>query len=116
MEKDPKRTISGIHDDISYKHVRQVLSAQYNIGYMIPDIQVVNVDRWGDRSMKLHHKMVGRRPLDGEETIEVLKHLAFLWGYDIYLDSIDEEDQIRASFTVKEDGTLLDVFLDDEDG
>jgi stage V sporulation protein R len=60
--------------------------------------------------------MVGRRPLDGEETIEVLKHLAFLWGYDIYLDSIDEEDQIRASFTVKEDGTLLDVFLDDEDG
>jgi len=115
-ENDPKLEVSGIHDDISYKYIKQSLSAQYNIGYNIPDIQVVEVDRWGDRSLKLQHKMVGRRPLEGEETTEVLRNLAFLWGYDVYLDSVDEKDQTRASFTVKEDGSLLDVFLDDEDG
>jgi spore cortex formation protein SpoVR/YcgB (stage V sporulation) len=116
LEKDPKLEVSGIHDDLSFKQVKQALAAQYNIGYQIPDIQVVNVDRWGDRSMKLQHNMVGRRPLNGEETIEVLKHLSYLWGYDIYLDSVDEDDMIRASFKVNEDGTTLDVFLDDDDG
>jgi spore cortex formation protein SpoVR/YcgB (stage V sporulation) len=116
MEQDPKLTVSGIHDDLSFKYVKQALAHQYNIGYQIPDIQVVNVDRWGDRSITLQHNMVGRRPLHGEETIEVLKHLSLLWGYDVYLNSVDDNDQIRASFTIKEDGTLLDVFLDDEDG
>ncbi len=116
FEKDPKLEVSGIHDDISYKYIRQALSAQYNIGYNIPDIQVVNVDRWGDRSMRLQHKMVSNRPLKGEETTEVLRNLASLWGYDVYLDSVDEDDQVRASYSIKEDGSLLDVFLDDDDG
>ena len=116
LEKDPKLTVSGIHDDINFKYVKQALANQYNIGYQIPDIQVVNVDRWGDRSITLQHNMVSRRPLNGEETIEVLKHFSYLWGYDVYLNSVDDEGTIRASFTITEDGTLLDVFLDDDDG
>ncbi len=116
-ERDPKMLVSGIHDDICYKHVKQALSAQYNIGYHIPDIQVVSVDRWGDRSMKLQHNMVGRRPLHNEETLEVLKHLSYLWGYDVYLDSIDDKGQLRAAFSIKEGSEpLLDVFMDDHDG
>ena len=116
MEKDPKLLISGIHDDQSFQTVRRALAAQYNIGYSIPDIQVYNVDRWGDRSIKLRHTMVGNRPLRAEETTEVLKHFALLWGYDVYLKSVDENDQVRAQYAIKDGETLLDVFLDDDDG
>ncbi len=116
MERDPKLVISGIHDDMSFQTVRRALAAQYNIGYAIPDIQVFNVDRWGDRSLTLRHPMVGHRPLKAEETTEVLKHLATLWGYDVYLNSVDDKDQVRATYAIKNDETLLDVFLDDDDG
>ena len=115
-EKDPKMRVSGIHDDASYTTIKKALSGQYNIGYSIPDIQVFDVDRWGDRSLTLQHNMVGRRPLKTEETTEVLKYLSELWGYDVYLDSVDESGTIRASYAIKEDETLLDVFLDDDDG
>ncbi|KKL84174.1 hypothetical protein LCGC14_1967370 [marine sediment metagenome] len=116
LERDPKLLISGIHDDQSFQTIRRALAAQYNIGYSIPDIQVYNVDRWGDRSIKLRHTMVGNRPLRTEETTEVLKHFATLWGYDVYLNSVDENGQVRAQYAIKDDETLLDVFLDDDDG
>ncbi|KKL85698.1 hypothetical protein LCGC14_1952160, partial [marine sediment metagenome] len=116
LEQHPKLEISGIHDDMSFQTVRRALAAQYNIGYFIPDIQVQNVDRWGDRSLTLRHSMVGNRPLRTEETTEVLKHLASLWGYDVYLNSVDDNEKVRASYAIKEDGPLLDIFLDDEDG
>jgi spore cortex formation protein SpoVR/YcgB (stage V sporulation) len=66
--------------------------------------------------MSLQHNMVGRRPLNGEEAIKVLEHLSFLWGYDVYLDSVDENENVRASFAIKDGQTLLDVFLDDDNG
>ena len=117
LEKDPKMQVSGIHDDASYQTVKRALSAQYNIGYSIPDIQVVDVDRWGDRSITLNHIMVGNRPLETEETTEVMKQLSLLWGYDVYLNSIDENDQVRATFAIKDGADpQLDVFLDDDEG
>lgn len=112
-EADPKFLIAGIHNSQGYKSVRDALSKQYNFGYMIPDIQVFNVDRWGDRTLTLRHFMVNRKPLEPETTTETLKHVAFLWGYDVKLESVDEMHNIRASFEVQEDETLLDVFLDD---
>ena len=113
-EKDPKLEVSGIHDDLGYKTVRDALSRQYNIGYVIPDIQVSNVDIWGDRSMTLQHYMVNRRPLDTDTATETLKYLSFLWGYPIKLESVDETGEVRAIFDIKEDETILDIFLDDD--
>lgn len=112
-EDDPKYLIAGIHNMQGYKTVREALAKQYNFGYMIPDIQVFDVDRWGDRTLTLRHFMVNRKPLEPETTTETLKHVAFLWGYDVKLESVDEQHHVRASFEVQEDETLLDVFLDD---
>lgn len=112
-EADPKYLVSAIHNKQGYKSVRDALSKQYNFAYMIPDIQVVNVDRWGDRSLVLRHSMVNRRPLEPETTTETLKKIALLWGYDVKLESVDEGGEVRASFEVQGDKTLLDVFLDD---
>lgn len=114
-EKDPKLEVSGTQRDVpGYKTVRDALSKQYNIGYVIPDIQVSNVDTWGDRSMTLQHYMVNKRPLDTESATETLKYLSFLWGYPIKLESVDEAGEVRAIFDIKEDETVLDIFLDDD--
>lgn len=59
--------------------------------------------------------MVNKRPLDLESTNGVLKYLSFLWGgYPIKLESVDAEGAVRAMFDIKEDETIVDIFLDDD--
>lgn len=113
-ERDAKLEVSGIHNEQGYKIVREALSHQYNYGYHIPDIQVSNVNRWGDRTMTLKHYMVNKRPLEPESATEVLKHLAFLWGYNVKLESVDPGGKARAVFDIQDNETLLDVYLDDD--
>lgn len=100
MDDDTQKDIeiTAIHDESGYQKVRENLSAQYNLGNREPNIQVVNVDVRGDRSLTLHHSRFNRRPLDEESTEEVLKHLYRLWGFDIHLHSI-EGDDIKQSFS-----------------
>jgi len=112
-EEDPKLEVSGIHNTQGYVEVRDALSKQYNIGYKIPDIQVYNVDRWGDRSMQLRHYMVNNVPLDRESTIDTLRYVSYLWGYDVKLESVDINNQARASYQNLESEIALDIFLED---
>lgn len=112
-ENDPKLEVSAIHNKQGYKRVRNDLAAQNNIGYMIPDIQVVDVDRWGDRTMTLRHYMVNNRPLNPEQTVDTLVHLAYLWGYNVKLESVGTDDKVRAVFDMQDQEVLMDMFLDD---
>lgn len=114
-EQDPKLLISGIHNKQGYKTVRDALSRQYNIGYKIPDIQVYNVNRWGDRSLTLRHYMVNKRPLDPESTNDTLRFISYLWGYDVRLESVDTNEDIRAIYDIKESENILDIFLEEDD-
>jgi len=109
---DPKLEITAIHDKSGYVKVREALSRQYNIAYMIPDIQVYDVDRWGDRSLTLKHFMTSARPLNPEMATRVLEHLTFLWGYDVTLKSIDQNNNTHAVYTLSENNKLLDIFVD----
>ena len=113
-EKDPKLLISGIHNEQGYKIVRDALAKQYNIGYKVPDIQVYNVDRWGDRTLTLRHYMVNKRPLEPTSTTHTLNFISYLWGYRVKLESVDENDEIRAIYDIVDDKSVLDIFLDDE--
>lgn len=81
--------VSAIHDEMGYKRVRELLSAQYNLGNREPNIQIYNVDIRGDRSLTLHHYQFNRKPLHEEHTNEVLKHVHRLWGFDVHLHSVD---------------------------
>lgn len=115
-DRDPELEISGIHNERGYKTVRSALSRQNNIGYfMIPDIQVVDVDRWGTRTISLKHTMVDRVPLDQVAATNTLKHLSWLWGYPAKLESVDETGNVKFECTVSsgDDKTQVDVFLDD---
>lgn len=114
-EQDPKLEVSGIHNKQGYKIVRDSLAQQYNIGYHFPDIQVVDVDRWGDRTLTLRHYTVNNRPLHPDQTIDTLTHLAYLWGYNVRLESgVDSDGKIKAIYDLQGEETLLDIFLDDD--
>ena len=88
-DREEKLEIAAIHDDAGYRQVRQLLAEQYNLGNREPNIQVWNVDVYGDRSLTLRHYMHNRRPL-GESTPEMLRHIARLWGYTVRIESVDE--------------------------
>lgn len=113
-EKDPKLEVSAIQNKQGYKEIREKLSKQYNIGYRTPDIQVTNVDRWGDRSLTLQHNRLNGRPLDTEDTVETLKHLEYLWGYNVKLESLDDKGNVRSSIDLGDEETIVDVFLEDD--
>ena len=84
--------VSAIHDDSGYRHLRETLAAQYNLGNREPNVQIWNIDRRGDRSLTLRHQQHDRKPL-GDSTGEVLKHLHRLWGFDIHLE-VCQGDQL----------------------
>jgi spore cortex formation protein SpoVR/YcgB (stage V sporulation) len=88
-DHNEKLEIPAIHDDAGYRQVRQTLAEQYNLGNREPNIQVWNVDVYGNRSLTLRHFMHDRRPL-GDSTPEMLRHIARLWGYDVRIESVDE--------------------------
>ncbi len=90
--------VSAIHDDEGYKKVRTALSRQYELTSSEPNIQVYNVDRWGDRTLILHHHLVNSRYLDGESANEVLRHTSKLWGFAVKLETIDGSGRVKARF------------------
>ena len=98
-EDDPELEVSAIHDESGYRHLRESLSRQYDLGSREPNIQVWSVNLRGDRSLTLRHTQQQGRPLN-EDTVEVLKHLARLWGFDVHLESVDAQGAIQRRWTV----------------
>ncbi|WP_421683505.1 SpoVR family protein [Stutzerimonas urumqiensis] len=87
--------VPAIHDEDGYRTIRELLAAQYNLGNREPNVQIWNVNRRGDRSLTLRHQQHDRKPL-GESTEDVLKHLHRLWGFDVHLESM-QDDQVAAT-------------------
>ncbi|MEQ5835304.1 SpoVR family protein [Marinobacter sp. NFXS9] len=106
-EEEDVYRITAIHDEMGYRALREKLARQYNLSYREPNIQVWNVDLRGDRSLTLRHVPVDGVPL-GDSTVEVIRHVHRLWGFDVHLESVD-------------DGTVVEEFhipphhLDDDD-
>ena len=89
--------VKAIHNDEGYRALRETLSQQYNLSYREPDIQVESVNLRGDRSLTLNHYMSERRPL-GNDTYEMLRHIHHIWGYDVYLNSVEPDGRRTRSY------------------
>ena len=89
-EKKSNLNVSAIHDEKGYRHIRQALADQYNLGSREPNLQIYKVDRRGDRSLTLRYEPYNNRPLN-EETDEVLKHLSRLWGFTVRVETLTED-------------------------
>ena len=99
-EVNPYLEVDAIHDDSGYRQLRENLAAQYNLGNREPNIQVYNVDVRGDRSLTLRHYMHKGRPLDEDSTSEIIKHIHRLWGFDVKMESVDEESIVQYEHTL----------------
>jgi stage V sporulation protein R len=87
-EHESDYEVANIHDDAGYKAIREKLSSQYHLENILPDIQIVDFDFDGDRTLYLKHTMKNGIPL-GESTEEMLKHVHRMWGFDVLLESFD---------------------------
>ncbi len=98
-EKQSELEVSAIHDDAGYRRVREALSRQYDLGSREPNIQVWNVNLRGDRSLTLRHVQHNERPLD-DGALEVLKHVARLWGFGVQLESVNAAGAVTKQWAV----------------
>ncbi len=89
-DSKPHLEVAAIHNQEGYQQVRQMLSAQYNLSNIEPNIQVYNADIGGDRSLTLHFVPNKRAPLAGNYP-EVMKHLHRLWGFTVKLEQINAD-------------------------
>jgi len=89
--------VADIHDEEGYHHIRQLLSENYNLSNVDPDIQVYHVHRKTDRSLTLRYTQRKQRPLS-DEAQEVLKHVYRLWGFPVKLECVSEEGNIESLF------------------
>jgi spore cortex formation protein SpoVR/YcgB (stage V sporulation) len=97
-EDEEDLLVAAIHDERGYKGVRRAISRQHDLSRRDPDIHIVDVDLAGDRRLDLTHRVHDGVTLDEDEAERVLRRLADLWGYDVRLNEIEEEeDEIIAT-------------------
>jgi stage V sporulation protein R len=92
-QRDPELHVTAIHDEAGYQHLREVLSAQYNLSINDPNIQVYQVNTEGDRAMTLHHIRHQNRPLNAD-TEQVLRYLHQLWKFPVRIESYDSNGEL----------------------
>ena len=102
-EINPYLEVDAIHNESGYRQLRENLAAQYNLGNREPNIQVFNVDVRGDRSLTLRHYMHQNRPLEVKSTSEILKHVHRLWGFDVKLESVDLDNEVKDTYALPSD-------------
>ncbi|MEL6754034.1 MAG: SpoVR family protein, partial [Pseudomonadota bacterium] len=81
-------TVSGIHDLRGFKTIRHTLARNHDLSVIEPDIQVVDVDFLGDRSLFLECQMSDGARLAEKDRNAVLRHVEHLWGFDVELEEI----------------------------
>jgi len=57
---EPEMLVEAIHNERGYRKLRKALARQYDIGFLEPDIQIVDVDLAGDRKLILQHRVINR--------------------------------------------------------
>mgnify|MGYP001197248206 CR=1 FL=1 len=80
-EEDDHFLVTAIQDDTGVRAVRESLARQITALNRAPDIQIVRVDRLGDRTLEM--VQVDPQPLDTEDTDRTLLHFHYLWGYPV---------------------------------
>jgi len=88
--EDAAYRVSAIHDEQGYRAVRSLLARQYDTGIADPNIQVVDADLKGDRTLFLEHRMHRGVPLHHATKELVIAHVEKLWGHDVVLEEAAE--------------------------
>ena len=108
LHDDPEITagirVDAIHDARGYRRIRRELARQYDVGFIDPNIEVVDVDLAGDRRLMLRHAVVKGARLNEADARRVLQHLADLWSYDVSLVEVDAANNVLKEYIVSPRG------------
>jgi spore cortex formation protein SpoVR/YcgB (stage V sporulation) len=107
---DPSRDgieVADIHNERGYRRIRRELARQFDVGWIDPNIEVVDVDLAGDRRLLLRHAVVNGSLLEEQDAKRVLQHLADLWTYDVQLREVDSSDTVLKEHAASPRGTAL---------
>ncbi|MSO76005.1 MAG: SpoVR family protein [Alphaproteobacteria bacterium] len=94
----PDYRVEAIHDERGYRRLRRALARQYDPGLRDPNIQVSDVDMAGSRRLVLTHRMNNAVPLAEADARAVLAYVADLWGYDVALRGVGDDDGIAYTY------------------
>jgi len=83
-EHDKFVTVSGIQDMRGYNAVRKTLSNQYSSTSHQPNIQIINANLAGSRTLELKYTAYNNAKLNNSG--KVINCIKYLWGYDVSLD------------------------------
>ena len=92
-EDDPEYLVEAIHNERGYHKIRKSLARRYDVALTDPNIQVVETNLDGDRTLVLRHEAIGGRLLARNDAAAVLQHVANLWGYPVALQEVDAASQ-----------------------
>jgi stage V sporulation protein R len=74
------------------------LAASYRLESYLPEMSVVRYGRDTDRKLTLQHQCYNGRLLLCDETEQTLKHLRWLWGFDVSLEAVDQNGQTLKTY------------------
>ncbi len=92
--------VNAIHNERGYRSIRRALAQQHDVGFLDPNIEVIDVDLAGDRRLMLRHSVLKGARLHDTETRRVLQHLADLWSYDVSLVEVDSSETVLKEYIV----------------
>ena len=96
--------VDAIHDETGYRELRAALARSYDLSRREPDIQVVELDMAGDRTLVLRHAVYDGVLLDEKTSQSVLRHVVELWGYPVRMVESDAvTDQVLKTHTLAPD-------------
>jgi stage V sporulation protein R len=75
--------VTAIHRDRDFAEIRSVLAHTHDRASKIPNIEVVKVDRRGDRTLTLRYTPQNDRKLKEDEKEHTLEYLRYLWEYPV---------------------------------
>jgi stage V sporulation protein R len=91
-------TVTNTAGPEGFKAIRSQLSAAYRLESAMPEISVVRYAHDTDRKLVLHHQSYNGKLLAKNEATQTLKHLRQLWGFDVSLESIDQNGRTVATY------------------
>lgn len=81
--------VSATHDDDTFLKIRSDLAEQYDLSRRIPQIEVVEVDWKGDRTLFLEHRTKNKQRLDFADAKATCEYIHELWGFPVNLEYVD---------------------------
>jgi stage V sporulation protein R len=91
-------TVTDTAGPDDFKRIRSDLSAAYRLESTMPEISVVRYAHDTDRRLVLHHQSYNGRTLLKPHAEQTLKHLRWLWGFDVSLETIDQNGRTVCTY------------------